>query len=122
MFGIFKRRNKVSVKELYQDIPLLDKMWMCVARFCPWNPDGHGVKFVEVSIKRAEAEKNGIYVHSPCRNPFDGDESMSGYIDKITSQFGYWVGFFETKDEAVAAYNKLMDDWVKVIQNKKVAT
>ena len=119
MFGLFKKKKKMTLKELYA--PVLDRMWVCVLNFCPWNPKGHDVKFMEVSIRKAEADKEGIYVNSDDRNPFDESETMNGYIDKITSSFGYWVGFFETKEEAVAAYNKLMDEWVKVIQDKKVA-
>lgn len=119
MFGIFDKQRKLN-KSASPDIKLLDKMWMCVFCFNPWDVERHNVVFKEVGIVKAYAEEGGIFVESNENSPFlTCDYPMSGYIGKFTSQ-RHWVGFFETKEEAIKAYNDLMKKWVDVIESKIV--
>ena len=117
LLDLFGRRKRMTIKELYA--PVIDKMWCCVVNFCPWRPDEHGVVFRKVNIIKAEADKDGIWVESDFQNPYDmySKDPIKGYIDKITMRF-HTSGFFETEEEAKAAYNKLMEDWIAVIKNK----
>ena len=121
MFNIFKRRKKLSIKELYA--PVLDKMWCCVINFCPWTPDRHSVVFKKVDIIKAEANKEGIWVQSRFQNPYEPyhEDFVMGYIDKITMR-SQTSGFFETKEAAEKAYNDLMEKWIAVIRNGMVNT
>ena len=119
LFDIFKKKKKMTIKELYA--PVLDEMWVCAFNFTPWNPEEHKVIFKKVEIVKAEACKEGIYVKSSQKDPFDQSQSseLRGYIDKITCNW-CWTGFFETKEEAQNAYNKLMKQWISVIESKMV--
>lgn len=119
LFNIFRKKEKV--KDLYKSTPLLDKMWVCVFRFSPFEPKNFVVKFKKVDIVSAVAYKEGVWVESSERDPFkSSDRFLGGYVGNITQQW-HWVGFFETRKEAVAAYNKFMDDCISVINEKKVA-
>lgn len=111
LFNIFKRQKKMTIKELFT--PVLDKMWVCVINFQPWNPARYEVIFKEVCIVKACADKDGIFVETY-------EEHIKGYIDKITARSCYWVGFFETKGKAEEEYNKLMKEWIRVIESKMV--
>lgn len=119
LFDIFKKRKKLTIKELYA--PVLDKMWVCVFNFCPWDVEEHDVVFKKVTIVKASADEKGIFVESDEQDPFTryDKERLRGYIDRITSSW-HWVGFFETKEEAEKAYNELMKKWVAVIESKMV--
>ena len=123
LFNIFGRQRKKSIKELYA--PVIDQMWCCVVNFCPWRPNDHRVVFKKVNIVKAEADKDGIWVTSDFNNPYNKysneTDFIGGYIDKITIRF-HTSGFFDTEEEAKAAYNKLMEDWIAVIKNGMVAT
>lgn len=121
MFNIFKRRKKLSLKELYA--PVLDEMWCCVINFCPWKPDRHRVVFKKVNIIKAEAATEGIWVQSDFQNPYEKyhEDFVSGYIDKITMRM-QTSGFFETRELAEKAYNALMEEWIAVIRNGMVNT
>ena len=71
-------------------------------------------------IVKAVAYKEGVWVESTEHDPLGGsDKHLDGYVDRITSQW-HWVGFFETREEAVKAYNKFMDDCIAEINEKKV--
>ena len=109
----------MTIKELYA--PVIDQMWCCVVNFCPWRPNDHRVVFKKVNIVKAEADKDGIWVTSDFNNPYNKysneTDFIGGYIDKITIRF-HTSGFFDTEEEAKAAYNKLMEDWIAVIKNK----
>ena len=113
LFNLFARKKKMSIKELYE--PVLDKMWCCLVRFCPWEPIRHKVIFRKVGIIDAHATAEGIYVKSDWANPFDFNSKVDGFIDKITVRY-HTTGFFETEDEAKMAYNKLMENWIAVIR------
>lgn len=119
LFNIFKKQKKMTIKELYA--PVLDKMWVCVFNFSPWDVKEHGVVFKKVNIIKACADEKGIFVESDERDPFTmyEKERLRGYIDHITSSW-HWVGFFETKEEAEKAYNDLMKKWIGVIESKMV--
>ena len=105
---------------MYKSTPLLDKMWVCVFRFSPWEPKDFKVVFKKVDIVKAVAYKEGVWVESTEHDPLGGsDKHLDGYVDRITSQW-HWVGFFETREEAVKAYNKFMDDCIAEINEKKV--
>ena len=118
LFNLFKRQKKMTIKKSFA--PVLDKMWVCVINFQPWNPERHEVVFKEVSIVKACADESGIYVESDEKHSTSDYQELNGYIDKITSRFDHWVGFFETKGEAEQAYNKLMKEWIRVIVTKMV--
>lgn len=112
LFNIFKKKKKMSIKELYA--PVLDEMWVCAFNFCPWDEDKYKVFFKKVKIVRAEATKEGIWVKSDEPYPFESactDDVMCGYIDKIDCRW-YWIGFFETKEEAEKAYVELTEKWI----------
>ena len=119
LFDIFKRQKKMTTKEL--DAPVLDKMWVCVINFQPWDTTRHEVVFKEVNIIKALANEKGILVESNESDPFDYEPKapVYGYVDKITA-CRHWVGFFETKGAAEQAYNKLMKEWIRVIETKLV--
>lgn len=114
LFNLFSRRKKLSLKSIFE--PVLDRMWVCTVNFTPWDPDRHGVKFMEVPILDAHATPDGIYVKTSRRDPFSGDE-MDGYIDKIEMRYRC-RGFFETEEAAKKAYNDLMNKWIDVIKSK----
>ena len=118
LFNIFSRKKKMTIKQLYA--PVLDKMWVCVISFCPWDPSKHDVVIKEVNIVSANADNNGIFVMSDAKNPFrsySSSDTMRGYIDKIDWRFDY-CGFFDTEVEAKGAYVMLMNDWIDVIRSK----
>lgn len=116
MFGIFKRRKKMTIKELYA--PVLDEMWMCAFDFKPWEPGDFKVTVKKVRITSAQASRDGIWVVSDEPIPGWQTKKYEGYIDKITASVE-WVGFFETKEQAEAEFNKLMDKWVSEMESRK---
>ena len=118
LFNIFKKKKKMSLKELYA--PVLDEMWVCTFNFCPWDESRNKVVFKKVKIVSAEATREGIWVKSDETYPFDGTkETICGYIDKIDCRW-YWNGFFETEEKAKKAFNDLMEKWCGVIKSKIV--
>ena len=119
LFNIFKKRKKLTLKELYA--PVLDEMWVCAFKFNPWDSENHKVIFKKVKIVEAKATPDGIFVTAGEKDPFYFSENykLGGYIDRITSQWS-WNGFFETKEEAEKAYNKLMKKWISVIESRMV--
>lgn len=117
MFGIFKRRKKMTIKELYA--PVLDEMWMCAFDFKPWDSGDFRVTVKKVRITAAQASRDGIWVVSDETIPGFASKKYEGYIDKITSSFVEWVGFFETKEQAETEFNKLMDKWASEMQSRK---
>ena len=120
LFNLFARKKK-TIKELYE--PVLDKMWCCLIRFRPWEPERHKVIIQRVNITEAYATADGIFVKSDFQDPFCiySEENIDGYIDKIVAR-RYFSGFFETEEEAKLAYNKLMEDWISVIRKNMVET
>lgn len=115
-FNIFNKKKKMTIKELYS--PVLDEMWVCTFDFCPWDEKDNSVYIKKVEIVSARADSKGIFVESSSPYPF-GTSSMKnvmqGYIDKISSGL-YWTGFFETREDAVKAYNELMEKWISSIR------
>ena len=119
LFNIFKRQRKLTIKELYA--PVLDEMWVCAFDFAPWSEERHQVMFKKVNIVKASADQKGIFVESNEQDPFSPYDNrfLCGYIDTISDNW-HWTGFFETKEEAEKAYNKLMKKWIGVIESKMV--
>jgi len=120
LFNIFKKQKAKTIKELYT--PVLDKMWVCVFNFEPWNETKHDVLFKKVNIVKAYADEKGIFVESSEVNPFSlyDKDHLCGYIDHITQRSWTWCGFFETKEGAEKAYNALVKKWIGVIESKMV--
>ena len=118
LFDIFKKKKKMTIKELYA--PVLDEMWVCTFNFRPWDESGNKVIFKKVVIVSAEATRDGIWVMSGERYPFhENDETICGYIDKFDCG-RYWTGFFETEEEAKKAFNDLMIKWCDVMKSNIV--
>ena len=116
LLGIFNRKKKKSLKELYE--PVIDKMWLCLVHFSPWNPNDHDVLFKEVNITEAHADKYGIYVVSDyIDSRCCSSQPIGGYIDKLEMRYN-WCGFFETEESAKAAYNATMEEWIATIRSK----
>jgi len=105
----------------------IGSMWLCAANFAVYNwtkPNWHGVLVKEVGIENACIRRDGMYVESTERNPFNfGDPiCFRGYVGRLTfnnENKSYFVGFFESRDEAENAYRelakKLIDDIVSKI-------
>ena len=125
MLDIFRKRRKVTaedLRKLYSQV--IDRMWVCVVRFRPWDKEEHDVVFKEVDIVKAEATPNGILVEADERDPFreyETSSNLTGYLDRFTHNW-HWVGFFETKAQAENSYNAMMDEWIGVIQSKMANT
>lgn len=117
MFGIFRRKKKMTIKKMFDSI--LDEMWVCAFQFRPWDENCTNVVFKKVRIVKAEATDQGIYVLADEKHPFDSNCSLDGYVDKFTDKWS-WTGFFETEREAKDAHNDLMDKWIGVIKTWKV--
>jgi hypothetical protein len=116
MFEIFKRKKKMTIKELYA--PVLDEMWMCAFNFTPWDPEDFRVTVKKVRIISAQANLGGIWVMSDETIPGWQTKKYEGYIDKITASVE-WVGFFETKEQAETEFNKMMDKWISEMESRK---
>ena len=116
MFGIFKRKKKMTIKELYA--PVLDEMWMCAVNFTPWDSEDFRVTVKKVRITSAQASRDGIWVVSDETIPGWETKKYAGYIDKIGEHYG-WVGFFETKEQAETEFNKMMDKWISEMESRK---
>ena len=113
---LLTNRRKKVIKEQNENI--LDKMWCCVIRFCPWEPNKHKVIFKEVNIIEAHSTDDGIYVVSDWEDPFlyGTCETVCGYYNKISVKSKI-TGFFDTEEDARRAYKKLMEEWISVIRN-----
>lgn len=116
MFGIFKRQKKMTIKDLYA--PVLDEMWMCAFDFKPWEPEDFKVTVKKVRVTAAQASRDGIWVVSDKTIPGFETRKYEGYIGKITSSIE-WVGFFETKGQAEAEFNRMMDKWASEMESRK---
>jgi hypothetical protein len=104
----------------------IGSMWLCAANFAIHNwtePNWHGVMVKEVGIEQACILRDGMFVESTERNPFNfGDPArLRGYVGRMTWNDGrqsYFVGFFETKEEAEDAYRKLAKKLIDDIMSK----
>lgn len=110
LFNIFKK---------HKDAPFIDEMWVCTFKFKPWEPEDYKVIIKKVKIVMAEAGKDGIFVTSSEKDPFNQHSELRGYVNKITCD-SQWTGFFETKEEAEKAYNELMKKWISEIESKMI--
>ena len=102
----------------------IGSLWLCAAKFAVDNllKDGwHDVMIKEVGITHAEVFRNrdGTWVESTEYVPFGWGYTVPfrGSLGRMAfneDQGNYFVGFFETKEEAEAAYRglakKIIDD------------
>ena len=103
LFDIFKKSKKGGVTTAS-----LGKLWFCAVNFAPWKEDWYGVKIAETDIIEACVRDGTTHVESTAQNPFNKCDPVSlrgqiGHLEYV-SQFGYWIGFFETKKDAEDAY------------------
>ena len=104
----------------------IGSMWLCATNFavCNWTkPNWHGAVVKEVGIKHAYMRPDGMYVESTERNPFNFGDCICfrGYVGKMmfnTENKDYFVGFFESKEEAENAYHKLAKKLIDDIVSK----
>lgn len=114
------------LKTKTSDEKTIGSMWLCAANFAVNNwtePNWHGVMVKEVGIKEARVLRDGMFVESTERNPFNfGDPvCFRGYVGRMTfnnERKSYFVGFFEAREEAVDAYSKLAKKLIDDISSK----
>ena len=88
----------------------IGSMWACVVKCMPWQKDWYDVAIKEIGVVEASAYRGRTFIKSMEDNPLHaGGSYLSGYADCLEyDQEDYcWIGFFETKEDAVAAYNEL---------------
>ena len=108
------------------DKETIGSMWLCAANFAIHNwtePNWHGVVVKEVGIKQACVLRDGMFVESTERNPFNFGDCIDfrGYVGKMTwnrERQSYFVGFFETREEAENAYRELATKLIDDIASK----
>ena len=101
----------------------IGSMWMCAVLCMPWEKNWYDVAIKEVGVVEASAHKGRTYIRSTENNPFyRGGSSLSGYVDclEYDQERCCWIGYFKTKEEAVAAYNELAKKLVDSILAKKL--
>lgn len=86
----------------------LGKMWACTVKFAPSAEVWYDVKIAETDIREAWIRDGTTHVESTAQNPFNKGDPVSlrgqvGHLEYVP-QFGYWIGFFETKKNAEDAY------------------
>ena len=86
----------------------LGRMWACIVKFVPGQEDWYDVKIAETDIREAWVRDGITRVESTAQNPFNKCDPISlrgpvGHLECV-SQFGYWIGFFETKKDAEDRY------------------
>ena len=100
----------------------IGSMWMCAVKCMPWQNNWYDVAIKEVGVVEASAYKGGTFIRSVDSNPFyAGGSCPCGYVDRLEyDQERYcWIGFFETEEKAVAAYNELAKRLVDSIVAKR---
>ena len=100
----------------------IGSMWACVVKCMPCQKDWYDVVIKEVGVVEASAYKGRTFIRSDESNPLHpGFGYLNGYADCLEyDQENYcWIGFFETKEDAVAAYNELAKKLVDSIMAKK---
>ena len=108
------------------DEETIGSMWLCAANFAvhDWTkPNWCGVVVKEVGIKQAYMLRDGMFVESTERNPFNFGDCICfrGYVGRMTwngERQSYFVGFFETKEEAENAYRELAKKLIDDIASK----
>ncbi len=108
------------------DEKTIGSMWLCAANFAVYNwtkPNWCDVVVKEVGIEQAYMLRDGMFVESTERNPFNfGDPvCFRGYVGRMTwndERKSYFIGFFETREEAVDAYSKLAKKLIDDISSK----
>lgn len=108
------------------DDETIGSMWLCAANFAVHNwtkSNWHGVVVKEVGIEHAYMRRDGMYVESTERNPFNFGDCIRfrGYVGRMefnTENKDYFVGFFESKEEAENAYRELAKKLIDDITSK----
>ena len=101
----------------------IGSMWACVVKCMPWQKDWYDVVVKEVGVVEASAYKGRTFRRSDESNPLHaGGSWLSGYADclEYDQEHYCWIGFFMTKEEAVAAYHELAKKLVDSITAKVV--
>ena len=101
----------------------IGSMWVCVVKCMPWQKDWYDVAIKEVGIVEASVYKGRTYlIRSMDSNPlYAGSNCPCGYVDclEYDQEHYCWIGYFKTKEDAVAAYNELAKRLVDSITAKK---
>lgn len=108
------------------DDETIGSMWLCAANFAVHNwtkPNWCGVIVKEVGIKQACTFRDGMFVESTERNPFNFGDCICfrGYVGRMTfntESKDYFVGFFASKEEAENAYRELAKKLIDDIASK----
>ena len=115
------------------DNKTIGSMWLCAANFNVSNftkPNWCDVLVKEVGIKEAYMRQDGMFVESTERNQSNlgatiinlgATISFRGYVGRLAwneENKNYFVGFFETKEEAKNAYLDLVEKLIKDLASK----
>ena len=115
------------------DDKTIGSMWLCAANFDVRNfakPNWCDVLVKEVGIKEAYMRQDGMFVESTEPNQFNlgativnlGDPiRFHGYVGRLLwndENKNYFVGFFETKEDAENAYIDLVEKLTEDIASK----
>ena len=102
----------------------IGSMWVCVVKCMPWQKNWYDVAIKEVGVVEASAYKGRTFIRSDENNPLYtvGRYLGGGYVDclEYDQECYCWIGFFMTKEEAVAAYHELAKKLVDSITAKVV--
>ena len=99
----------------------LGKLWVCAVKFSPWDDDQYGAEIAETDIKEAYVRNGEPQVESFMKNPFNKCDPITlrgpvGHLEYV-SQSGQWIGFFETKKDAEAAYRQFAANLMQKIES-----
>ena len=108
------------------DDKAIGSMWLCAANFDVRNfakSNWCDVLVKEVGIKEAYMRQDGMFVESTERNQFNLGATISfrGYVGRLLwndENKDYFVGFFETKEDAENAYLDLVEKLTEDIASK----
>jgi hypothetical protein len=98
----------------------LGEAWVCVYKFCPWDPELIDVEFSLRPIATVKKDGSEIRVECEGRSCITGYtlESPLGKMENIGNTI--WIGVFPTEQDAKIGYNKLVMDFVGVMESKMV--
>ncbi len=119
LLDMFRKSKKASPPT--QPSASLGRMWACTVKFAPSADVWYDVKIAETDIMEAWVRDETMRVESTARNPFNKGDPVSlrgpvGHLEYV-SQLDYWIGFFETVDEAKEEYRKFAAGLVQQIKS-----
>ena len=106
------------------DNKTIGSMWLCAANFNVSNftkPNWCDVLVKEVNITYAEMVRGSMFVASTEYNPFSSGMPFRGCVGRLAwneENKNYFIGFFETKEEAKNAYLDLVEKLIKDLASK----